>query len=77
MKTVYSVRIRKELRDEMERYKHEVDWSKEMEKFIEEKLREIKKRRVLQEIDGILGNLQEEEIGLHDKLLRDDRDSGH
>ena len=44
MRVVYSIRIRKELREEMEEYKDSVDWDREIENFAEEKLRELKKR---------------------------------
>ena len=77
MRVVYSIRIRKELREEMEKYKNSVDWNREIEKFVEEKLKELKKRKVLKEIDDLLSGLKETEAGFHDKLLREDRDSGH
>ena len=42
MRVVYSIRTRKELREEMEKYKDSVDWNREIENFVEEKLRELK-----------------------------------
>lgn len=77
MKVVYSLRIRKELKEEMEKYKDEVNWNEEIEKFIENKLYQIRKKKVLDEINRLLENLPEGEPGLVDKLLREDRDYGH
>lgn len=77
MKVVYSLRIRKELKEEMERYKDEVNWNEEIEKFIENKLYQIRKKKILNEINRLLENLPEGEPSLVDKLLREDRDYGH
>nr|WP_016731836.1 hypothetical protein [Sulfolobus islandicus] len=43
MKMVYSLRIDKELREEMEKY--DIKWNEEIEGFIRKRLEELKKRR--------------------------------
>ena len=61
-----------------EKYRDSVDWNREIENFVEEKLRELKKRKVVKEIDDLLSGLKETEARFHDELLGGgDRDSGH
>ena len=45
----------------MEKYKDGVDWYRERENSVEQKLRELKKRKVLKEIDDLLSGLKETE----------------
>lgn len=48
-----SIRIRRELKEKMMELK-DVDWRSEIEKFIEEKIKEAELRRVLNSINDIL-----------------------
>ncbi|MFP3234204.1 MAG: hypothetical protein RXR08_11150 [Sulfolobaceae archaeon] len=72
MKVVYSLRIDKELREEMEKYN--VKWNEEIEKFIREKIEELKKEEAMKKLHEVISSLPETEpIGA--KLVREDRDN--
>jgi PhoPQ-activated pathogenicity-related protein len=72
MKVVYSLRIDKELREEMEKYN--VKWNEEIEKFIREKIEELKKEEAMKKLHDVISSLPETEpIGV--RLVREDRDN--
>jgi transcriptional regulator, CopG family len=72
MKVVYSLRIDKELREEMEKYN--VKWNEEIEKFIREKIEELKKEEAMKKLHEVISSLPETEpVGV--RLVREDRDS--
>ena len=52
---VISFRIPSELKKEMK--KIDINWSEEIRKFIEAKVREYKRKKALEEIDAMLENL--------------------
>ena len=54
--TTLSIRIRKELKEKMEKLK-EINWREEIEKFIEAKIREVELRRIVSVIDDALKNV--------------------
>ncbi len=54
--TTLSIRIRRELKEKMRELK-EVDWRVEIEKFIEEKIREIELSKTLKLIEEALANV--------------------
>lgn len=53
---VLSIRIRRELREKMREFK-EVDWRREIEGFIERRLKELELERVLRAVEGALENV--------------------
>ena len=72
MKVVYSLRIDKELREEMEKYN--VRWNEEIEKFIREKIEELKKEEAMKKLHEVISSLPETEpVGV--RLVREDRDN--
>ncbi|MDI3475972.1 MAG: hypothetical protein PWQ79_1367 [Thermococcaceae archaeon] len=70
---VISVRIPDELKAKMKEL--DINWSEEIRKFIEEKIREQEKEKLLNEIDSFLERIPELERGKATKLVRDSRDS--
>ncbi|BCU69946.1 hypothetical protein [Stygiolobus caldivivus] len=72
MKTVYSFRIDKELREEMERYN--IKWNEEIENFIRERVKELKKEEVLKKINETLSTIPETSSSSAE-MVRQDRDS--
>jgi len=70
-----SFRIPRELKERMDVFKGEVNWSDEVRKFVEAKVAELEKKRLLEKIDKILEDLPELPQGTVVKLLREDRDS--
>jgi len=56
--TTLSIRIRKELKEKMAKIRG-VNWREEIERFIEEKIKEIELKEILNTIDNILSNVEE------------------
>ncbi len=57
MSVVISIRVPRRLKEEMDKLSDEVSWSEEIRRFIETRIREIKKRRALEKIDRIVESL--------------------
>ncbi len=70
---VISFRIPKELKKSMKEIG--INWSEEIRKFIETKVREQKKKMALEEIDAMLSNIPETKKGTAKRYVREDRDS--
>ncbi|USS41778.1 hypothetical protein NF865_02125 [Thermococcus aggregans] len=70
---VVSFRIPPELKRKMK--KVDINWSEEVRKFIEAKVKEYMREKALEEIDAMLASLPEAERGTAKKYVRDDRDS--
>jgi len=48
-----SIRIRRELKEKMEKLKH-IDWRREIEEFIERRIREEELRAVIETVENVL-----------------------
>ena len=70
---VISFRIPKELKKAMKEI--EINWSDEIRKFIESKVKEYKRKKALEEIDAMLAGLPRAERGIASSYVRGDRDS--
>ena len=73
MSVVISVRIPKRLKKEMDEL--DVVWSEEIRKFLEKRVKELKKRKKLEEVKSVLEDVPEAPKGTTAKYLREDRDS--
>ena len=74
MSVVFSVRIPRKLKEEMEKLKDLVDWRSEIVAFIEERVRMYKRMKALQEINRMLEELPETPRGMAWRIVREDRD---
>lgn len=54
--TTLSIRIRKDLKEKMKKFKN-IDWRREIEQFIEEKIRELELEEILNTIDNVLKDI--------------------
>lgn len=70
---VISFRIPKDLKKSMKEI--DVNWSEEIRKFIEAKVREKRRNKALEEIDAMLSGLPGAEKGKARNYVRADRDS--
>ena len=70
---VVSFRIPHELKRKMKGVG--INWSEEIRKFIEAKVRKYRKKKALEEIEMMLANLSKIEEGTARKYVREDRDS--
>jgi hypothetical protein len=75
MSTVYSFRIPRRLKEEMDKLRDVVNWRKEIVAFIEERVKVYKRQRALREVVEILKGLPETPSGIAARLVREDRDS--
>ena len=74
MSVVFSIRIPRKLKEEMEELKDLIDWRSEIIAFIEERVRMYKRMKALQEITRMLEELPETPRGLAGRIVREDRD---
>ena len=76
MSAVFSVKIKKELKEKMDKYKDRVNWAEEVRRFIEEKLRRLEAES---NFEFILKQLEMVEwmvpAGFSTSSVREDRDS--
>jgi len=70
---VVSFRIPKALKEQMK--ETNINWSEEIRKFIEKKVREYKRVKALEEIDEMLASLPRARRGTARNYVREDRDS--
>jgi len=75
LSTVISVRISKKLKEKMDELKDMVNWSEEIRKFLEKRVEELHRRKVLEEIRKVLEKIPESPKGTAAKYVREDRDS--
>ena len=75
MSTVISVRIPKKLKEKMDELRDVVNWSEEIRKFLEKRVEELHRRKVLEEIRKVLEKIPEAPKGTVAKYVREDRDS--
>jgi hypothetical protein len=73
MSTVVSVRIKKEIKELLE--KENVNINEEVKKFLEELASKIKIRKYIAEWDKILENVKPSEKGFAGRSIREDRES--
>ena len=73
MSYVISIRIRKELKELMDRAG--IDWSNEIRMFLEERVREVLKARLLEEVREFRRELNVMSPVGGDELVREDRES--
>jgi len=75
LSTVISVRIPRKLKEKMDELKDLVNWSEEIRKFLEKRVEELHRRKVLEEIRKVLEKIPELPKGTAAKYVREDRDS--
>ena len=77
MSEVVSFKVKREIKEKMMRYKGVVNWSEELRRFVEEKLRELEAREnfevIMKELSGATWSVPK---GFSAGSVRKDRDSG-
>ncbi|WP_054853711.1 hypothetical protein [Vulcanisaeta distributa] len=57
MSSVVSFKVRREIKEKMERFKDRVNWAEELRRFVEERIRELEAeeniKRVVEELEKI------------------------
>ncbi len=74
--SVVSFKVKKEVKEKMEKYKDRINWAEELRRFVEEKIRMIEARenmeRVIKELKSIKASVP---AGFSKASVREDRDS--
>ena len=74
MSDVLSIRVPREIKRKMESLKDLVDWNEEIRKFLESRVDELYRRKVIEEVGRIIENLPETPRGTVTAYVREDRD---
>ncbi|RLE58859.1 MAG: CopG family transcriptional regulator [Thermoprotei archaeon] len=77
MSEVVSFKVRREVKEKMIKYKGVVNWSEELRRFVEEKIKELEAREnfqlVMRELRAASWSVPK---GFVSRSVREDRDSG-
>ena len=77
MSEVVSFKVRREIKEKMIKYKGVVNWSEELRRFVEEKIKELEAKEnfqlVMKELKTASWSVPK---GFASKSVREDRDSG-
>ncbi|RLE86884.1 MAG: CopG family transcriptional regulator [Thermoprotei archaeon] len=73
--SVISVRIPRELKKKMDSLRGVVNWSEEVRRFIERRIREIEQEKAIEELEELIQRLPLMPRGHIAKYVREDRDS--
>ncbi len=72
---VISVRLPRELKEEMDRLRDYVDWEEEIKRFLERRVAEIKRKLAIEEARKVISGLPEVPRGTTASYVREDRES--
>ncbi len=73
--TTVSVRVPKELKDKMMKYKSIIDWNEELRQYIARRLGQLEKEEILRGVKKRLESIPPAPKGTAARLVREDRDS--
>ena len=73
--SVISVRIPRELKEKMDSLKGVVNWSEEIRRFIERRIREVEQERAIEELEELIRKLPVMPKDYIVRYVREDRDS--
>ena len=75
MSVTVSFRIPRELKRKMDEYRKFVNWSEEVRRFIERRVREYDQLRAIEELEKIIERIPQTPRGTSAGYVREDRDS--
>ncbi len=75
MSVVISVRVPRELKEKMELLRNSINWSEEIRRFLEARVEELYRVKVLKEVRKVIEQLPEVPQGTVVGYVRGDRDS--
>jgi hypothetical protein len=73
--TVLSIRISKDVKRRMDELRDVVDWNDEIKRFLEARVDELYRRKIIEEVRRLVELLPEMPRGSVTKYVREDRDS--
>ena len=75
MSVIISFRIPRELKEKMNKYRKTINWSEELRKFIEKRIKELEQQKAIEELEETIKNLPQIPKGTATRYIREDRDS--
>jgi len=75
MSATVSFRVPKKLKKKMDELRKYINWSEELRRFVEERIREIEQERAIEELEEVIRRLPSSPKGVANKYVREDRDS--
>lgn len=75
MSVVISVRVPRKLKEQMDMLKGYVNWSEEIRRFLEKRVEEARRLKILEEVRRVIESLPEVPRGTVTSYVREDRDS--
>jgi len=75
MSVVISIRLPKKLKEKMDSLRDRVNWSEEIRRFLEKKVMEYHRKKVVEEIHRVIEKFPESKVGTAASYVREDRDS--
>jgi len=76
MSVTVSFRIPKELKEKMDRLRNYINWSEELRKFVEMRIKEFEQKKAIEDLENIIKSLPQIPSGTAARYVREDRDSG-
>jgi len=73
--SVVSVRVPRELKEKMQKYRDKINWSEEIRRFIENKILEAERENTLSRLEELIKQLPTVPRGTAARYVREDRDS--
>ena len=76
MSVTVSFRVPRELKERMDRLRDRVNWSEEVRRFLERRVRELEQALAIEELENLIKRLPQVPRGTVAGYVREDRDSG-
>jgi hypothetical protein len=73
--SVVSVRVPRELKEKMRKYRDKINWSEEIRRFIENKILEAERENTLSKLEELINQLPTVSRSTAVRYVREDRDS--
>ena len=74
---VVSVKVEESIKQQMAKYRDQIDWPDEIRRFIGGRLQEAQRQTSLAEVETMLKGVAPIPKGTAARLVREDRDRGH
>ena len=75
MSVTISFRVPKELKRKMDELRDTVNWSEELRRYLERRIREYEQLKAIEELEKVIESLPPSRGGTAAKYVREDRDS--
>ena len=75
MSVTISFRVPKELKRKMDELRDTVNWSEELRRYLERRIREYEQLKAIEEFEKVIESLPPSPEGTAAKYVREDRDS--